>query len=277
MQHNENELIGNFVRLQDGFVRAAIASDDLATKEHILRKKLLESQKNIPKLCKFPYLIDVEYICFDREDDNKYRIKPGQGDLLFTNGCNEYVAVEIKSSYVCFNGSDRVQITKTTKLMEQVHFYQEYQRSILGENVKVHGCGVTEQKIYWIDDNGQLEQYWWSCGPNEIPSREHSTLDGEAMNTFEDTMDIEDIPEEYQELHSQFLDEAISKHYTLLQFYGHGKLVYVSKCKHKRITVCKEHIAQKEIDEVKQRDRQDGFRHGQLLMFGQIRPTLMSF
>lgn len=261
------------VKQQDKFVRTAIDSDELVTKEHVLRKKLLECQSQIPKLSEFPYLIDVEYLCFEK-DDQRYRIKPGQGDLLFTNGKHEYVAVEIKSSYVCFNGSDRVQITKTTKLIEQIHFYQEYQRSILGEGVVIHGCGVTEQKIYWVDHGGNLEQYWWSSGPDEIPSRDPSV---DTLHSFEDTMDIEDIPEEYQELHSMFMDEVISRNYSKLQFYGNGKMVYLSKCKHKRITVCKEHAAQKEIDEIKQRDRQDGYRHGQIIMFGEIRPTLFSF
>jgi Holliday junction resolvase-like predicted endonuclease len=263
------------VMAQDRFVRAAIASDELLTKEHVLRKKLLEFQSSIPKLCNFPFVVDVEYLCFEKEE-GKYRIKPGQGDLLFTDGNGAYVAVEIKSSYVCFNGSDRVQITKTTKLIEQVHFYQEYQRGILGADVKVHGCGVTEQKIYWMDHDGHLEQYWWACGPDELPTREAS-VDVDSLQSFEDGMDIEDIPEEYQEIHSMFMDEVISKHYTSLQCYGNGRMVYLSRCKHKRITVCKEHVGQKELDEIKQRDRQDGFRHGQILMFGQIRPTLMSF
>lgn len=261
--------------VQDRFVRAAVETDELLTKEHVLRKKLLESQMSIPKLCKFPYLLDVEYLCFEN-DEGKYRIKPGQGDLLFTDGNGEYVAVEIKSSYVCFNGSDRVQITKTTKLIEQIHFYQDYQRSILGADVKVHGCGVTEQKIYWMDHDGHFEQYWWASGPDELPTREAS-VDVDSLQSFEDGMDIEDIPEEYQEIHSMFMDEIISKHYTLLQCYGNGRMIYLSRCKHKRITVCKEHVGQKELDEIKLRDRQDGFRHGQILMFGQIRPTLMSF
>lgn len=267
--------IKNNAELQDRFVRAAIASDELVTKEHVLRKKLLECQQNIPKLCDFPYLVDVEYLCFDKEEQ-KYKVKPGQGDLLFTNGNNEYVAVEIKSSYVCFNGSDRVQITKTTRLIEQVHFYQDYQKSILGDDVVVHGCGVTEQKVYWIDNKGSLEQYWWSSGPDEIPAREPS-MDNDTFVSFDDTMDLDDLPDDYQELHSLFMEEAISKHYTTLQFYGSSKLVYLSKCKHKRITVCKEHVAQKELEAIKQRDRQDGFRHGQILMFGQIRPTMMTF
>lgn len=266
------------IQVQDRFVRTAIASDDLITKEHILRKKLLECQKDIPKLCDYPYVIDVEYLCFEKEDQ-KYRIKPGQGDLLFTNGEHEYVAVEIKSSYVCFNGSDRVQITKTTKLIEQMHFYQEYQRSILEEGAVVHGCGVTEQKIYWIGNDGKFEQYWWSSGPDDLPSRDVNSdpIHDDSLLAFDDTMDIEDIPEEYQELHSMFMDEVISRNYAALQSYGNGKLVYLSKCKHKRITVCKEHAAQKEINEIKERDRQDGFRHGQIIMFGEIRPTLFSF
>lgn len=261
------------LKAQDKFVREAIASDDLVTKEHVLRKKIIEHQKDIPKLRDFPYLIDVEYLCFEK-DSHKYRLKPGQGDLLFTNGSNEYVAVEIKSSYVCFNGSDRVQITKTGKLIEQIQFYKEYQQNILGDTAIVHGCGITEQKLYWINNHDELTQYWWSAGPDEIPSRDPSV---DTLHPFEDNMDIEDIPEEYQELHSMFMDEMISRNYSTLQSYGDGKMVYLSKCKHKRITVCKEHVSQKEIDDIKKRDRQDGFRHGQIIMFGEIRPTLFSF
>lgn len=262
--------------VQDRFTRKAIATDALITKEHTLRKKILEAQHEIPMLRDFPYLIDVEYLCFEK-DEYKYRIRPGQGDLLFTNGKNEYVAVEIKSSYVCFNGSDRVQIAKTTKLIEQIHFYQDYQKGCLGGEAKVHGCGVTEQKIYWIDHDGSFTQFWWAHGPDDLPSRDNTGMDPDSLTSYEDNMDIEDMPEEYQELYSMYVDEVISRHYPSLQYYGNGMMVFLSKCKHKRLTVCKEHVAQKEIDDIKQRDRQDGFRHGQIIMFGEIRPTLFSF
>lgn len=267
----------DFCETQDKYVRQAISTDVLVTKEHVLRKKIMDEQSSIPKLRDYPYVIDVEYLCFEKHEQ-KYRVRPGQGDLLFTNGQNEYVAVEIKSSYVCFNGSDRVQTAKTTKLIEQMHFYQDYQKLQLGPDARVHGCGITEQKIYWIDHDGNLTQYWWAHGPDDHPIRDNvGNIDTDSLSSFEDNMDIEELPEDYQELHSIYMDEVISRHYPSLQFYGNGKMVYLSKCKHKRITVCKEHVAQKEIDEIKQRDRQDGFRHGQIMMFGEVRPTLFSF
>lgn len=79
---------------QDEYVRKAIHTDDLVTKEQTLRKKILDHQKDIPRLCEFPFLIDVEYLCFEL-DETKYKVRPGQGDLLFTNGNGEYVALSL--------------------------------------------------------------------------------------------------------------------------------------------------------------------------------------
>lgn len=267
---------------QDKLVRAAIDTDELLTKEQTLRSKILKYQNSIPKLCDFPYLIDVEYLCFEKEkDDSKYKIRPGQGDLLFTNGNNQYVAVEIKSSYVCYNGSDRVQIAKTTKLIEQVYFYQDYQKNRLkqiNDNAIVHGCGITEQKIYWITHDGAFHEFWWTNGPDEssltkIPINDSINL----SNNNDNIVDIEEIPDEYQELHELFIEESISRLYPFLIAYGNNRITYISKCKNRRIIVCKEHIAQKEIDEIKRKNIEDGYRNGQIMMFGEIRPTLISY
>jgi len=249
---------------QDLLVRKAIETDDLRTKEHKLRAKILQQQSIIPQLCNFPYVIDVEYLCFDQ--DTQFKVRPGRGDLLFTNGSGEYVAVEIKSAYVCFNGVDRVHVAKTTKLMEQVRFYQDYQQLRLGPSCVVHGCGITEQKIYWLSHDKKLEEYWWCAGPDEVCAPQDMDSDSDKQ------IDIDDMPEEYLELHDMFLEESISRLYPNLLSCCNGRIVYTTRCKNKKITVCKEHICQKEMNEIK---AQNG--HGQILMFGEARPTLVTF
>jgi hypothetical protein len=251
-----------FYEQQDTLVRKAIETDELRTKEEKLRAKILLQQAQIPQLCNYPYVIDVEYLCFDH--DAQFKVRPGRGDLLFTNGNGEYVAVEIKSAYVCFNGVDRVYVAKTTKLMEQVRFYQEYQQLRLGPSCTVHGCGITEQKIYWLSHEKKLEEYWWCTGPDEV-SVPHYLHDAEFI-------DIDDMPEEYLELHEMFLEESISRMYPILVTCSNGKIVYTTRCKNKKITVCKEHLCQKDINEIK-----NSYTHGQIMMFGEARPSLITF
>lgn len=256
---------------QDQYVRQAIATDSLSTKELILRKKLIESLSHVPKLCDYPYLVDVEYLCLENVD-GQLIIKAGQGDLVLTDGKNNYVAVEIKSSFVCYDGSDRIFLTKTSKLLEQVQYYTLYQRG-RRPDATVHGAGVTEQKIYWWDANGHCEEYWWSSGPDTsivsvTPAIEDLPKHGR--------LDMDILPEDIQELHARFLEETISRYYpSLLHIDPQGKLTYLSKCKQKRMTVCREHVSQSEINTIIQDYNQHGCYAGHILMFGMVRPTII--
>lgn len=255
---------------QDQYVRRAIATDSLSTKELILRKKLIDSLSTIPKLCDYPYLVDVEYLCLE-EVDGQLIIKAGQGDLVLTDGNNNYVAVEIKSSFVCYDGSDRIFLTKTSKLLEQVQYYTSYQR-MRHPDATVHGAGVTEQKIYWWDANGRCEEYWWSSGPD---------MSIAILPVMEETskyncIDINVLPENIQELHTRFMEETIARYYPLLiQTDSQGRLTYLSKCKQKRMTVCREHVSQSELHAIIQDYNQHGCYAGHILMFGMMRPTII--
>ncbi len=260
---------------QDRLVRKAIETDSLVTKELFLRKKLLDHHMHIPKLKDFPYLVDVEYFCFEKdEDEGSYVMGVGQGDLLLTNGKNEYVAVEIKSSYVCFDGSDRVFYSKTSKLMDQVQVYMAYQRKHR-PSAKVYGCGVTEQKIYWISSQDEpMEEYWWSsgpsaCGPLRLPASDSVSVE-----------DLENLPIDVQDLHAAFQEEALSRNYPFLIKYESDstqkRLVYLSKCKQKRATISKEHLAQSEIQAIFQEYKELGHVGGHLVMYGLNRPTIIT-
>jgi Holliday junction resolvase-like predicted endonuclease len=229
---------------QDRLVRAAIDTDRLVTKELILRKKLVDHHRMVPKLKEYPYIVDVEYLCFGKDEDEGFVLKSGQGDLLMTDGKGEFVCVEVKSSYLCHNGSDRIFYTKTSKLIEQVQMYTAYQREHR-PNVKVHGCGVTEQKIYWFDADGGMEEYWWCSGP-EMLEKEEERVDRNV--TEREVEDVEDLPELLQDLHEKFIVETLYRSYPeLMKYDDRGWLTYRSKCHQKRVTVCREHIGQTEI------------------------------
>lgn len=259
---------------QDHLVRQAIDTDSLTTKELILRKRFVDHLKQIPKVKDFPYIIDAEYLCFETsscgEDGPSIQLKAGQGDLLLTNGTGEFVAVEIKSSYLFYDGSDRIYYAKTSKLIEQVQVYTAYQKQ-RRPDCKIHGCGVTEQKIYWIDSNGGFEEYWWSSGPVNVIAPQRLHLTKRDMQ-----LDLADLPDHLQDLHALFLEETISKCYPdLIDTDMCNTLTFVSKCKQKRITVCKEHISQQEINAILQSYRDHNCRNGHIMMYGMNRPTIV--
>lgn len=258
---------------QDKLVRKAIETDSLVTKELILRKKLLDEHERIPRLKDFPYVVDVEYLCFQKDEEDQYVIAAGQGDLLLTNGHDEYVAVEIKSGYVCFDGSDRVFYSKMAKLIEQVQVYQSYQQKHR-PNCKVYGCGVTEQKIYWMDEKDSIQEYWWSsgpqiCGPLRLPDTDEINIEN-----------VDNLSDDLQALHAMFQDETLARNYPyLVKYDARGRLIYVSKCKQKRVIVSKEHLSQSEIQSLVREMREDGCvgtASGHLVMYGLHRPTIIA-
>jgi Holliday junction resolvase-like predicted endonuclease len=227
-----------------------------------------------PKLQKFPYIVDAEYLCFDTTEQ-QIQLKAGQGDLLLTNGENEFVALEIKSSYLFYDGSDRIYVAKTSKLIEQVQVYTAYQKQ-KRPNCKIHGCGVTEQKLYWIDADGTFEEYWWSPGPSTISPSSRSS--SKASESKTNDLDISELPDTLQDLHALFMEESISKCYQeLIDTDMCNRLTYISKCKQKRITVCKEHISQEEINKIIDNYRHHKCRNGHIIMFGMSRPTIVAW
>ncbi len=259
---------------QDYLVRQALETDSLSTKELVLRKRLVDNLHAIPKLKDFPYIIDAEYLCFDTTEQ-PIQLKAGQGDLLLANGNNEFVALEIKSSYLFYDGSDRIYVAKTSKLIEQVQVYTAYQRQKRPTS-KIHGCGVTEQKIYWIDADGSFEEYWWSPGPSSISAPPRTCMQKADCKTGE--LEVGDLPETLQDLHALFSEESISKCYPdLIDTDMKGTLTYISKCKQKRITACKEHISQKEIISIFDNYREHNCRNGHIIMFGMSRPTIVAW
>lgn len=258
----DDESIDESVVVQDRYVRKAIETDSLSSKELVLRKKLIDQMHTISKLKDFPYIIDVEYLCV-REGE----IQAGQGDLLLTDGKGGFVAMELKSSFVCYDGSDRIFFAKTSKLLDQVRIYMNYQK-YRHPNAKVYGCGVTEQKIYWFDADGTNQEFWWSSGPVSIESL--------RVPDTSDTFDT--LPETLQELHCQFLEENLSKFYPFIIKHDEKKkrITYHSKCRSKRLTVCAEHIEQQQMDEIIVEYQRNGCSNGHILMFGMVKPSIIT-
>jgi Holliday junction resolvase-like predicted endonuclease len=255
---------------QDALVRKAIDTDRLLTKELVLRKRFLEQVPHIPRLRDFPYVVDVEYLCFEETESpyaRTWQLRAGQGDLLLTDGRGSFVAVEIKSCFVCFNGSDRIFVNKMAKLIEQVQAYTAYQRCIRPKALAIYGCGVTEQKIYWLE-NGAFEEFWWSSGPSLLFNQLDTLNIGERGGA---------IPDPLLEMHSEFLEEGIARIYPKLVDWRQDPdiLTYTSKCGQKRMSVCRNHIDQKRIEQIADDYREKGCAGGHILMFGMSRPTLL--
>lgn len=119
-----------------------------------------------------------------------------------------------------------------------------------------------------------MEEYWWSSGPTLRSPYEPL----HEVQYFDGSMNMEELPDELLGIHTAFMEEPLSRNYPyLLKSDPKGfSLTYASKCKQKRVTVCKEHIGQPIIQTIMREYRDQGCVSGHLVMYGLYRPTILT-